>query len=142
MNETKKRNIISAIDLAYRPYEHSWGLSEKEESEVIEVVQNLIAGLDYKDYRQVLDSFIAGRKKVLIQKARELALEVNKKSEVPNVFKKEDEESEQDRQLREEREFFFGKNNDNLKCNCGAAYTSFPNYHKDFCALSWKKSLS
>ena len=116
----------------------------------------MLADLSYVDYRKILDSYGPGKLKVLIQKGREIALlnkSANSKgSDVEGSKSKglevKDSKSEAEELIDpmelaylQEREFFFGKDKDNDTCKCGAAYTSFPDYHSHFCSLYYKTVL-
>jgi len=59
---------------------------------------------------------------------------------LPSVTNETDEERNE-RLHKEQLGFFFKKNPSAMNCNCGAAYTSFPNIHMEYCSANKKEIL-
>ena len=138
----KAKDAAHKLDLGLRAYQGKI-IDSNDKKQIVEVMENCVKDLEWDDFSQILN-MTTGMYKDLLTEAREntkkkwhneMAAKVALPSNSPflNQEKEETDEERETRIQRQEMDFFFKKDKSNARCNCGAAYTQFPNYHSEFC---------
>lgn len=133
------------LDLGLRVYDGK-KVTDQVQSEIIEIMGNCIKDLSWDEYcvlkqdspEYMINFLDLARAKVKQDYYNQQASQAG--SSLPDLPKEETDEEKQERLHREQVNFFFPKNKSVPQCDCGAAYTQFPNIHMHYCKV--KKSES
>lgn len=106
---------------------------------MVEHASKIIGPLEFDDYKDFINITTTPKdfwRRIFIE-ARDMYTSEKLKPPVPksviaNMSLEEREKLEHEKLTK----FFFRKDNKNERCDCGAAYTDFPNVHQSYCKLS------
>ena len=120
-------------------------IDSNDAKQIVEIMENCIADLDWDNYRQLLEATPDGQYTDMLNEARnnnkqrwQKDMAAKARSPVNNTTLNtktiETDDEKQERLIKQEANFFFKKKPTHPRCNCGAGFTSFPNHHATFCS--------